>query len=324
NEQRVLRGDPVRGQALEERPERLVVVLRLGDVAGAAGAERGGRAVTGGHAGDVLVAVNVGDVAAGDGDAGFLHVGEVGERLGGVDGAEAGEARLVVKERTVDLVAVEVHQVAGGVGDLEPVARHVRRAPAELGSDVPVPEQPLEAGVATRLVGQQVGGGGGAGRRLAELYPLGVSAESAALRAVHVDADVVRHLLVLEAVRVGGELLRLGRAGPEHLGDVNRGVLQLHIRRPDVTGVASSAGVGHPGGGGDRVGRGGGLRGGRRGGRVDHGRVRVVPRSGGRGGVEDRVGPVREGARRVCGAVGVEGPVGVIHPRHPVPVPVQP
>src|SRR6185437_12330249 len=41
DEQRVLRGDAVRGQALEERPECLVVVLRLGDVAGATAAECG-------------------------------------------------------------------------------------------------------------------------------------------------------------------------------------------------------------------------------------------------------------------------------------------
>src|SRR5262249_59925976 len=130
---RVLSGVTSPGQVLEEGAVGRVVVLCGRDGAGGAGAEGGGRAVSGAHGGDGLVAVNVGDVAAGDGDAGFLHVGEVGERLGGVDAAEAGEARLVVEERAVDLVAVEVHQVAVAVGDREPVVRHVRRARANLG-----------------------------------------------------------------------------------------------------------------------------------------------------------------------------------------------
>jgi hypothetical protein len=40
DEQRVGRGDAVGGQALEEGTERLVVIRRLGDVAGAAAAQR--------------------------------------------------------------------------------------------------------------------------------------------------------------------------------------------------------------------------------------------------------------------------------------------
>src|SRR6266487_3056112 len=57
-EQGVLRGDPVRGQPLEERPERVVVVLRLCDVARVAAAERGRLADAGANAGNVLVAVD--------------------------------------------------------------------------------------------------------------------------------------------------------------------------------------------------------------------------------------------------------------------------
>ena len=99
DEQRVGRGDAVGGQALEERAERLVVVLRLGDVAGAAAAERVARVVAGlalaRQARDELVAVQVGDVAVDHRDAGLQHVGHVGQRLRGVDGAEAGEARVV-------------------------------------------------------------------------------------------------------------------------------------------------------------------------------------------------------------------------------------
>ena len=50
HEQRVGRGDAVGGQPLEERAERLVVVLRLRDVARGAGAERGRRALARGAA----------------------------------------------------------------------------------------------------------------------------------------------------------------------------------------------------------------------------------------------------------------------------------
>src|SRR5262249_46985412 len=155
-----------------------------GDVAGTARAERGRRAEARAprprQRRNVLVPVDVGDVTGSDRDAGFLHVGQVGERLRRVDVAETWEAWDVVQEGAVDLAAVEVHQVAGGVGDLEPVVRQVRRARAELRGDVPVPEQALEVVVAAGLVGQQVGRGGGTGRGLAELDPFRVRAERAA------------------------------------------------------------------------------------------------------------------------------------------------
>ncbi len=171
HEHRVGRGDAVGGQPLEERAERGVVVLRLRDVARGAAAERGGRAGARGQARDVLVAVDVGDVAVHHGDAGLQHVGHVGQRLRGVDGAEPGEARVVGEERAVDLVAVLVDQVPGRVGDLEPVVGQVRRARAELRRDVPVPEQRLEAAVTARLVRQHVGHRGRRRGGLPELRP---------------------------------------------------------------------------------------------------------------------------------------------------------
>jgi len=40
DEQRIVRGDAVGGQAVEERAKRLVIVAQRGDVAGLAGSER--------------------------------------------------------------------------------------------------------------------------------------------------------------------------------------------------------------------------------------------------------------------------------------------
>src|ERR1022692_5286786 len=95
------------------------------------------------------------------------------------------------QERAVDLVAVEVDKVAGGVGHLEAVPGEIRRPRAQLRRDVPVTEERLEAAIAAWLIGQRVGHGRRARRGLAELHSLGRRAESAALRAVHGDADVV-------------------------------------------------------------------------------------------------------------------------------------
>ena len=78
-EQRVLRGDAVRGQALEERPEGVVVVLRLRDVARVTAAERGRRGGAGGNAGNVLVTVDIGHVEVHYWQAGLEHVGGVGK-----------------------------------------------------------------------------------------------------------------------------------------------------------------------------------------------------------------------------------------------------
>ena len=108
DEFRVVRRDAVGLQPVEEGAERGVVVLRLRDVARGAGAERRRGAAARGQARDVLVAVDVGDVAVHDRDAGLQHVGHVGQALRRVDGAEPGEARVVGQERAVDLVAVLV------------------------------------------------------------------------------------------------------------------------------------------------------------------------------------------------------------------------
>ena len=193
---------------------------------------------------------------------------------------------------------------------------------AELRRHVPVAEQRLEPAVPARLVRQQVGHRGRRRVRLPELHALGVGAERVALGAVHADADVVRDLGVLERIRVGVELLVFGRPWAEYLGDVDRGVLQLLVGRGHLADVAAGPGVGHPGRRGHGVRRGGVRRGGRRDRRIDHARVRVVPGVRGPGRVEDGIGPVGEGARRVGGPVRVVGLVAV-GDRHAVPVAVQ-
>ena len=200
----------------------------------------------------------------------------------------------------------------------------VRRARAELRRDVPVAEQRLEPVVPARLVRQQVGHRGRRRVGLPELHALGVGAERVALGAVHADADVVRDLGVLERVRVGVQLLVFRRPGPEHLGDVDRGVLQLLVGRGHLADVAAGPGVRHPGRRGDGVRRHRVRRGGRRNRRVDHARVGVVAGARRALGVEDRVGPVGERARRVgvLGRVVVVGLVAV-GDRHAVPVAVQ-
>ncbi len=116
---------------------------------------------------------------------------------------------MVVEERAVDLVAVQVNEVARRVGHLEAVVDQVRRAGAQLRRDVPVAEEGLEAVVAARLVRQHVGRGRARRRGLAELDALGVAAERVALGAVHGHADVVGGLGVLEVVGVAVELADL-------------------------------------------------------------------------------------------------------------------
>ncbi len=73
--------DAVGGQALEEGAEGLVVVLRLGDVAGAAAAERIRRVVArlalAVQARDELVAMQVSHVDVGYLNAVLQHVGRV-------------------------------------------------------------------------------------------------------------------------------------------------------------------------------------------------------------------------------------------------------
>ena len=277
--------------------ERVVVVLRLGDVAGGAAAQ-GARGVgAGGKAGDELVAVHVGDVAVGHRHARLLHVGHVAERLRGVDAAEAGESGVVGQERAVDLVAVQVDEVARGVGDLVAVPGQVGRARAELRGDVAVAEERLVAGVAARLGRQQIGDRGRRRRGLAVLDSLGASGRTAsALRAVHRDPDVVSGLGVLERVRIGGELLGLGRVGPKTFG-MSTAVFSSTMLAVETSPTLQPARVkGTHGAGVIGVGSGAGevvaagwpsrpWRGWCRG------------RGWGRRGVVDRVGPVGEGVR---------------------------
>ena len=236
---------------------------------------------------------------------------------------EAREAGVVGEEGPVDLVPVQVDQVSGGVGHLVPVAGDIGRARAQLRGDVAVPVQGLVTGVTTRLVRQHVGGRGMGRAGLPVLHPRRIGAQGVALGAVHRDTYVICGLGVFEGIGIGGELLGFRGIAPEHLRDVDRGVLQLLVDRGHVTDVAAGPGERHPrrGGGGIRL-RGGG-RGGGRGRRVDHGRVRVVTGVRRGRGVEDGVGPVGEGTRRVRRPVGVVGLVAVAD-RHAGPVAVQP
>ncbi len=190
-----------------------------------------------------------------------------------------GKPGMVGEEGAVDLVPVQVDQVPGGVGHLVPVARdswpcpHRAAARRSGARTAPGSRCSRRARPAARR-----GPRWGSGVVCPNFTPGGVGAERVALGAVHRDAHVVGGLGVLEGVGVGGELLILGRVGAEHLGDVDRGVLEFLVHRGHVADVAAGPGERHPGrrGGGVRLGRGRG--GGRRGGRVHHGRVGVVAR----------------------------------------------
>src|SRR4029079_14110683 len=89
----------VGGEPLEERVESLVVVARVSHVTTVARTQgapvrRGGRRRA--TAGARFALVQVGDVTVGDGGAGLLHVGQVGQRLRG-GGTETGEPGLVAE-----------------------------------------------------------------------------------------------------------------------------------------------------------------------------------------------------------------------------------
>ncbi len=322
DEERVRRRDAVGLETLEEGPEGLVVVLRLGDVAGRAAAERRRRADARRHTRDVLVPVNVRDIRVRHRNARLLHVGDIGQALGRVDRAEPGEARVVRQERSVELVAVLVDEVARGVGDLEAVVRHVGGSGSDLRRDVAVAEERVEAVVSARLVGQGIGDGRRRRAVLAELHALRRRADAAARRAVHRHADVVRGFRVLEGVGVGGELLRLRRVGAEDLRDVDRRVLELDVRRADRADVAPGSRERHPRGGRRRVRLRSRARRRRRRRRVDHRRIGVVARARRARRVEDRVGPVGERASRIRSPVRVERPEAV-RDRHPLAVAVK-
>ena len=121
HEQGVRRVDPVVREPLEERRERGVVGGEVRLVAGVARSL--GRAAVRAARLTGLPLVRVRDVAVGDRHADLLHVGHVRERLRGADRAEPREARRVRRqERAVDLVAVQVDEVPGGVHDRVGVA----------------------------------------------------------------------------------------------------------------------------------------------------------------------------------------------------------
>src|SRR5207302_10737547 len=140
---------------------------------------------------------------------------------------------------------------------------------ADGGRDVFVSEQALVAGVAARLVGQQVRSSVTRAR-----------AHYVAVRAVDGDADEVSNT-GLTGVRVAGRHLgRLRRGCAENGRDVDVRVLELDVRGRNAAHVASGAGERHP-----------------RGRRVlalgcEHVEGRVGAR--GRGWIVEGCGPVRE------------------------------
>ena len=74
------------------------------------------RSRTAGTGVGALHLVDVRNVCVGDGDEGLLHVCDVGERLGRRDRSIAGEPRTGrIRILTIDLVAVEVDEIAGSV-----------------------------------------------------------------------------------------------------------------------------------------------------------------------------------------------------------------
>ena len=84
-----------------------------------------------------MVVVRVRDVGVGDGNAGLLHLGHPRERDGRFHPVEAGEAD--VPFLVLDHVAVQVRHRAARLDDRVDVLR---------------PHERVEAGVASRLVGQ--------------------------------------------------------------------------------------------------------------------------------------------------------------------------
>src|SRR5262247_2098518 len=159
HEERVVLVDAGGGQTSKELPERLVVVLQLLDVVGLTRAP--GRVDL---SGDAVLIMGVGDVAERHGYPGFLHLGDVREGGGREQAVESGEADL--PELVADRVPVEIVHRWAAIGDRR---IHVLR-----------PEQPEEAAVAFRLIGQAVGPS-----------MLVAGADAPALRAVDGEADEV-------------------------------------------------------------------------------------------------------------------------------------
>ncbi len=219
DEQRVRLVDSVRGQTDEEFLERRVVVAELLCVSGLTGT-----ICEMDVAGCSMRVVRVGDVRVGDGDSGFLHLGDPGKRNSGLHPVEAWKADMPVL--ILDRVAVKVSH---------------RTAQLNHRIDVLGAEESLETVVAARLVGQEVGP-----------PVVGSAADRGALCAVDADADEVRERLGCRHTRpVGGCLDSLGRTRTEDCRDVDPGVLKNRVCGRHRAKVAPCTGVGNPRCGGD-------------------------------------------------------------------------
>ena len=225
HEQGIRAVDAVARETGEERAERVVIGLELGDIAGRTGTVGEMRV-----AGRAMKIVGVGDVGKGDRHAPFLHRRRVGQRGGRGHAIEAREAGIAV-----------------WVGDRLAVQSAERRAGRLAGQqwiNLLGAKQALEVRVAARLGGQRVGLTTRAGRRTSG--------------AVDGQTDEVRLRPRLRAGicgRIGQQARRLRfgplrRRLPEDLGDVavgtSAGVLQDGVRGGNGAKVTAGPGVRHP------------------------------------------------------------------------------
>ena len=210
--------------------------------------------------------------------AGLPRVVQVAQvRVGDRDAVQLHVEGVGQRVRAGHAVIAREPDVPAGVLDHGAVQVPDRPGRADDRLDERAAVQRLVPVVAAGLAGQHVG-------------PPAVGADPGAPGAVHGQALEVGCRLVLQlgVLRLPG----LGRRGPEHQRDVRGGVLQLGVGPGDRAEVAARPGVGHPG----RRGAGAALG--------DHAGTRVAHRRAGGGVVvDDGVGPVRERARRVGGAV---------------------
>src|SRR6202022_247140 len=158
-EQRVVLRDAIGGQPLEELLEGIVIGRELCLVVRLAWTRRAGKRV---------IVVRVGDVGVRHRNAGFLHLRDIAQRVGGQRTVETGEARL--PERVGDRLSVHVIDRGASVVDR--------------GVDVLGAEETLVADVAIWFVGKFVGPGIGGIRRVG-------GADAAAIGAVNRDPDEV-------------------------------------------------------------------------------------------------------------------------------------
>jgi len=209
DEESVATGDAVRGEAIKERLERLVVGLELLHVSGFT-RPVGEVCVAGG----AVAVVRIGNIRVGDGNAGFLHLGDVTERDGRFHSIESGEAD--VAGGVLNDVACEVCHGATGLDD---------------GVDVRRTEQAAEAVVTTWLIGQQIGTG-----------VRGSATNWGTLRTVYADADKVREGLT----GIRNDFGRFRRACAEDSRNVDGSVFQDCVGGGDSAEVAAGASEGRP------------------------------------------------------------------------------